>query len=80
MIGVKIRVRNVLTHAMTLTLEPWGDVEEIQSGNYVDIVAEGPDSSERSDGGLIQIDRTDKGVNVWGWTGSRCEVVRKAGG
>ncbi|NTX10168.1 hypothetical protein HUA76_05180 [Myxococcus sp. CA056] len=78
-IKMTIRVRNRLGRPSSLVLEPWGEVALLTAGEVVEIHGQGPAPGEAKDGGLLQVDMTDDGIIVWGWSGSDFEISRSSG-
>lgn len=78
-IKLTIRVRNRLGRPSSLVLEPWGEVASLAAGEMVEIHGQGPAPGEAKDGGLVEVEMTEDGIVVWGWSGSDFEISRPSG-
>ena len=65
-------VHNEGAAPLTIVLEPWGIREEVAPGDYVLVVARGPQ------GGQLEITRVGDEITFFGWSESRVAVVRDA--
>jgi hypothetical protein len=65
-------VRNTGAKPLTVVLEPWGTRHTVAPGERVRVVAHGPGGM-----GRLEIVRGAEEVVVYGWSGSRVEIVRE---
>lgn len=75
------RITNSHTAPVRLCIEPWGDTYTLAAGASIDIRAEGPgqdESTQSPDAGLIEVEYSPDQITVWGWSGSKLEVVDEA--
>jgi len=45
----------------------------------VEIHGQGPAPGEAKNGGLVEVEMTEDGIVVWGWSGSDFEISRPSG-
>jgi len=72
------RITNSHSSAIRLFIEPWGELYRLQAGASADILVEGPgrnDTPEAADAGLLEVEYSADQITVWGWSGSKLEVV-----
>ncbi|HLL06544.1 MAG TPA: hypothetical protein VK539_38590 [Myxococcaceae bacterium] len=72
------RITNSHNSAVKLFIEPWGELYQLQAGASVDILVEGPgrgDTTQSTDAGLLEVEYSVDQITVWGWSGSKLEVV-----
>ncbi len=72
------RITNSHGSSVNLLIEPWGELYKLQAGTSVDILVEGPgrsDSAQAADAGLLEVEYSADQITVWGWSGSKLEVV-----
>jgi hypothetical protein len=70
-VETRLRIHNQQRPPLRLTIEPWGDVHQVNSGEAVDIVASGPE------GGILETVSTEDGLTVYGWPGSVVHLLRE---
>jgi hypothetical protein len=63
----RLLLRNNSASAVRLHLEPWGEQYHFEPGATVDVVARGPE------GGVLEIESSDRAITVYGWPGSEVE-------
>ena len=66
-----LKIVNSQKEDMLLVVEPWGEPYEIPPGGIADVVACGPE------GDSLEIAIDGRAVTLWGWPGSRVNVVDK---
>jgi len=72
------RITNSHSASVRLLIEPWGELYRLQAGASVDILVEGPgrdDAAHAVDAGLLEVEYSADQITVWGWSGSKLEVV-----
>lgn len=67
-----VAVRNTGMKPLTVVLEPWGTRHTVAPGERVRVVARGPGGA-----GRLEVVRGADEVVVYGWSGSRVEIVRE---
>jgi hypothetical protein len=67
-------LRNSSSRRLSASIEPWGEVHQIEKGKSIRMRVEGPLSSDPSQTPILQVE--DGGdVSVWGWTGSAITIL-----
>lgn len=66
----RLRIHNSQKKLLDFTIEPWGDVHPMPSGDVLEVVAKGPGD------GFLEIDLTEDGLTAYGWSGSVVSVFR----
>jgi len=67
----KVKLQNSAGHAISFTLEPWGDEHRIPSGMTAHIAGRSVEE------GCFHVELTDEGVQVWAWP--QCEASVRVG-
>ena len=65
---------NKRSKRLSLSIEPWGDVAQIEPGHSLRMRVQGPVSDDPSRCLVVQV-RDDNSASVWGWTGSSITVL-----
>jgi hypothetical protein len=73
-ISFEFKLHNARKDRLAVSIEPWGEVENIKPGGSLKLRATGPASEDPAQCLTIQLERGD-GVSVWAWTGSTISVV-----
>ena len=67
----RVQVTNPHEKKVLFTLEPWGEVCQMEPGEPLEVVGKGPAE------GSLYIEFLESGITVYGWPGSTVSVLRK---
>ncbi len=67
----RLHIRNHRSITLTFTLEPWGDEYLMVPGAVFEVQATGPAE------GILEVEATEEGFTIYGWTGSIVEVFHE---
>ena len=68
--SVRFKITNPGPNAVSLVLEPWGEIYEMVPGVKYEIVGEGPDDD------TLHVEHYPDHVIVWAWSGSVVSLFR----
>lgn len=65
---------NAASKSAQLTIEPWGDVTQVEAGQRVKVSFRGPAPAE------MDLEISEQGIVIYGWVGSILDVEFESSG
>jgi hypothetical protein len=69
-----IGFRNSRKQRLNVYLEPWGEVYPLEQDKMLRVDATGPIGTAPNN--ILEIDSSEDGITLWGWSGSSVTVHR----
>jgi hypothetical protein len=73
-IAFEFEIKNARSKQMSMRIEPWGDVSQVEPGKSLRLRVDGPISDDPSHSLVVQVE-DDNHVSVWGWSGSGITIL-----
>jgi hypothetical protein len=70
----EFQIANKRNKRLSLRIEPWGDIAQIEAGQSLRMRAQGPISDSPNQCLFVQFEN-DNNASVWGWSGSSITLL-----